>query len=1104
VANSAVVGILRVLLTADSAEYDAAMKRSGETAKVWSRDMKRIGDQATAIGATLTKAITLPLVGLGLAAGKAAMDFESSFAGVRKTVDATEPEFAALAAGLRGMAKEIPTTVNELNRVAEAAGQLGVKKDDLLPFVRTMADLGETTNLTAEEAATATAQFQNIFGAAGKDVDRFGATLVALGNDGASTEKSIIDMGLRIAGAGNQIRITQAQTLSYASALSSVGINAEAGGSAISRTFLKINDAVMAGGPALSEFARVAGMTGTEFKAAFERDAATAVASFISGLARLKEGGENVNTTLEGLVGKNIIIKDTLLRASGAGDLLTRTLALGNQAWQQNTALTNEAAVRYGTFESQAGKLRNQVYDVGVTLGTALLPALKDMIAVIQPLVGWVAGAAAAFAMLPEPVRLATVGALGLAAAAGPVIWAFGQLATGAGVLLGAFTSKGLAVVALTNAYAAMGRYLPTLTGLLTGLQASLALSTTQVSALGLALSGLGSIVAVVGAAFAGWKIGEWAGEVSGLTDWVGKKLAGAFYGVSEAEYAATAAALKAHEARKQQTPEVKALEAAQRKAAEALAAAGTAAAGAAPPLRIVTEVTKEQAAAAKKAAEETDRLAQEYREFYNWLGERQMEDAAAVIQAAEDKASAEREYQNFVAERRLEAEGAELARIDREAAAWREYYNWLGERRMEADAAAMQSANGFGKAWEGIASKLPKVLMAAFTGGGDVGKSIGALVGGQFAEAFQKQITEVLGKVLSQKLAEQLGEMIPVVGQLLGSKLGKMFDNFWGFLTKREGRQVNDLRDEFTAAAGGIDALNAKVVAAGGNLREFFAADTVKEWEQAVRNLQGVLGEHEQQLELAKAAAEEFGIPFERMGQAFKQGETDLQGSGLLEKIDALIESGVDLGTVIEFAGDDVGRYIQRCIEAGTTVPKELRGIAEEMIRQGKLIDANGDAFTDLGQIPFAEGPVEALGKIADKLDILLRNLFGIGDAAEDGIDRLDNALRGFRPPVITVPVKFEGDTDGLTPGNGIPGGSVPGLAAGGLVTGPTLALIGEAGPELVTPLDRVAEMQGAGLSLSDMRALTDRFARTVTSQVDRLEGILAITVRDAMQGAY
>lgn len=396
------------------------------TFKPITKALDDMGRASKAAGAVLTAGITVPLTALGALSVKAASDFESSFAGVRKTVDATEAEFAALSSGFREMAKEIPVSVNELNKIGEAAGQLGIKKEDIVAFTRTMADLGVTTNLTSDQAATATAQIQNIFGAAGKDVDRFGATLVALGNAGASTEKDIIDMSLRIAGAGKQVGLTQAQTLSFASALSSVGINAEAGGSAISRVFLKINDSVASGGKSLDEFARIAGMDSAAFKQAFEVDAAGATVAFISGLSRIKGEGENVNATLEDLVGKNIIIKDTLLRASGAGQLLSDQLAIGNTAWKENTALVAEAAQRYKTFESQFAIFKNQLSDVAITIGQALLPVLVNLLNAAKPLIATLSDAAEWFGKLPAPVQGTAIAIAAAAAALGPLLIALG------------------------------------------------------------------------------------------------------------------------------------------------------------------------------------------------------------------------------------------------------------------------------------------------------------------------------------------------------------------------------------------------------------------------------------------------------------------------------------------------------------------------------------------------------------------------------------------------------------------------------------------------------------------------------------------------------
>src|SRR5690606_33555925 len=161
--------------------------------------------------------------GLGLAS-KSAIDFESALAGVRKTVDASEAEFAALERGIRDMSKELPASAIEIARVAEAAGQLGIETPHILKFTRVMIDLGEATNMTAETAATSLARFANIVQMPMENIDRLGSTVVALGNNLATTEAEIVEMGLRLAGAGHQIGLTEAQILSLAGALSSVGI----------------------------------------------------------------------------------------------------------------------------------------------------------------------------------------------------------------------------------------------------------------------------------------------------------------------------------------------------------------------------------------------------------------------------------------------------------------------------------------------------------------------------------------------------------------------------------------------------------------------------------------------------------------------------------------------------------------------------------------------------------------------------------------------------------------------------------------------------------------------------------------------------------------
>ena len=146
--------------------------------------------------------------GTGISAGligsiHVGSEFESAFAGVKKTVNATSEELAQMRDDIRQMAREeIPATAAELSAIAESGGQLGIHNENIIEFTGTMKNMDVATNLSSEEAATEFAQFANIVDMSQSYFDNLGSTVVELGNNMATTEADIMSMGMRIAAAG--------------------------------------------------------------------------------------------------------------------------------------------------------------------------------------------------------------------------------------------------------------------------------------------------------------------------------------------------------------------------------------------------------------------------------------------------------------------------------------------------------------------------------------------------------------------------------------------------------------------------------------------------------------------------------------------------------------------------------------------------------------------------------------------------------------------------------------------------------------------------------------------------------------------------------------
>ncbi len=430
---------LEAFLSLNSKKYtdglNQAEKDANSTSSVISKSFGGVSKTITGIVKTIAALqIGKKLIGFGKDTIAAASSFESAFTGVKKTVDATAEEYETLSDWIMEASTKMAASKEDIAGTMEIAGQLGIRGiEGLEKFTETMVMLGDTTNLSAEEAAGALARFSNITGISAEDADKIGSVIVDLGNNFATTEQDIVAMATRLAGAGTQFGLSGAEILGFATALSSVGIQAEMGGSAFSKAMIKMQVAAETGydrvndlekktghtlrelelmasndsagfkmlaqslgmttkevneiiksGNELNDFAKVAGMTRDEFVTAFRDDSTAALQAFIQGLGNTDAAGESTIQMLQDMGFTEVRLRDTLTRLAGSNDLITNSVNMANKAFEENVALVNEATLRYSTTESQAMQTAESFKNLKVIMGQELLPVYGQVMSFSQ------------------------------------------------------------------------------------------------------------------------------------------------------------------------------------------------------------------------------------------------------------------------------------------------------------------------------------------------------------------------------------------------------------------------------------------------------------------------------------------------------------------------------------------------------------------------------------------------------------------------------------------------------------------------------------------------------------------------------------------------
>lgn len=374
--------------------------------------MDRVGRNMQNTGRTLTRAVTVPLVGVGVAAGKMAMDFEKSMSLIEGLVGVNSKQVDAWSKQILALGPKVGKGPKELADALYFITSSGIEAGDALDVLESSAKAATaglgTTETVADAVTTAIGAYgmENLSAAQATDV------LVAAVREGKGEADELAGVIGRVLPIAAQLGVRFGEVAGATTAMTLAGLDANEATTALRGIFVAL---IKPGAQANDTLASV-GLSAEGLRMQLKEQ------GLLSMLMTLKErfnGNEEamakVFPEVRGLVGAlNLLGQD----AGATQAIIDRVTNSTGDMEAAFAAATDTAKFR---FDSAVSELQGSM----ITLGNALL---KYAIPAFESLVGAIGTMVDAFAGAPKPVQTLVLALAGIAAAVGPTLIVLGAM----------------------------------------------------------------------------------------------------------------------------------------------------------------------------------------------------------------------------------------------------------------------------------------------------------------------------------------------------------------------------------------------------------------------------------------------------------------------------------------------------------------------------------------------------------------------------------------------------------------------------------------------------------------------------------------------------
>ena len=300
--------------------------------------------------------------------------FETAFTSVERAMQLPNDAAVDMRNQFVRLSEVLPVTFEDLSRIATLGAQMGIGAGGIKDFTSTVARFSAITTISADTVAQKFGRIAELANIDSSQFENLGSAVAFAGVNAVATETEILTLSESIAAVSEMAGFMPSETIGMATALASVGIQAEQARGVFTRVFADIDRSVSKGGSELDAFAKVSGMSSEDFAKQWgtEGQSYQVFRKLLGGL------GSSADAT-KAFDALNIVETreiNTLIRLAENLNVVDQAVSDSNESFADATFLASSFGKTADNLDAQLVIFKNNIDSLVVSITQSLGPGL--------------------------------------------------------------------------------------------------------------------------------------------------------------------------------------------------------------------------------------------------------------------------------------------------------------------------------------------------------------------------------------------------------------------------------------------------------------------------------------------------------------------------------------------------------------------------------------------------------------------------------------------------------------------------------------------------------------------------------------------------------